>query len=146
MAQQFGNNMGFGSRFKLNQAYIPSIGDINANLQLPQMAGPNGQPSFGASQGMAQPTPSLMDIGQAQQAQPGGLMGFGNNQDAMMGAGGGGPNYAALAQGLAGMLGKQGGGGEEGGQQVPEPPPSPILQGRPNGKLDELLARYNITL
>lgn len=142
MAMQLGN-MGFGGRFDLSQPYQPSLQGLGGMQPgMVNLGGPNGMPGFGASQGMAQPTPSLMDIGQAQQSQPGSLMGFGNNQDGMM-AGGGGVNWAGAAQGLLGMLGSKQGGGE--GEQAPPPPPSPILQGRPNGKLDELLARYGIS-
>lgn len=141
MAMQLGN-MGFGGRFDLSQPYQPSLQGLDGMRPgMVNLGGPNGMPAFGASQGMGQQMPSLMDIGQAQQSQPGSLMGFGNNQEGMMGAGAG-PNYAGLAQGLMGMLGsKQGGEGE----QAPPPPPAPILQGRSNGKLDELLARYGIS-
>lgn len=143
MAMQMGN-MGFGSRFDLNKAYAPSLQGMDGLQPGMVNLGPNGMPGFGASAAGAggfQPTPSLMDLGQAQQAQPGSMMGFGDTSGMM--AGGGGTDWAGAAQGLLGMLGSKQGGGE--GEQAPPPPPSPILQGRSNGKLDELLARYGIS-
>lgn len=158
MAQQ---NMGFGQRFKLDQAYSPTLqaqqlgqqgmvqlqptamGMMPPQMQAPQQAGPNGMPAFGASGD--QQRPSLLDVGMAQQQQPGGLLGMGNNTGEFAGAGNpaAGPNWGgAIQQGL-GLLSQGQGGGEE--SPGPQAPPAPTLRMPQNDKLQRLLAQYNIT-
>jgi len=160
MAQQ---NMGFGQRFKLGEAYSPTLQDARFGqqgmvqlqptamgmapqmMQAPQQAGPGGMPAFGVPGQQQQPNPSLLDVGLAQQQQPGGLLGFGNNTAEMTGAGAGAsPNWGgAISQGL-GLL-AQGQGGEEAGPTAPLNPGAGIIRAPQNDKLQRLLAQYNIT-
>lgn len=137
------SNMGFGQRFQLGQAYSPTLD--NANFGQQGMV--NLQPTAMGVQGLQmQGKPSLLDVGLAQQQQPGGLVGFGNNTGGMMGVqGGGGTNWAGLAQQGLGLL-SQGMGGDSGGEQpqAPPPPGAGILRAPQNDKLQRLLAQYGI--
>lgn len=147
MAQQ--QNMGFGERFKLGQAYSPTLQNLRAGqqgmVQLQPTAMGVAPPMMQAPQ--QQPNPSLLDVGLAQQQQPGGLLGFGNNTAEMTGAGAGAsPNWGgAISQGL-GLLAQGAGGGEEAaGPAAPPVPGAGIIRAPQNDKLQRLLAQYNIT-
>lgn len=133
-------NMGFGQRFQLGQAYSPTL----ANASFGQQGMVNLQPTAMGAQGLQAGRPSLLDVGLAQQQQPGGLLGFGNNTGQMMGVEGGSPNWgAAITQGL-GLL-AQGAGGDQ--PQAPLPPPTPgagVIRAPQNDKLQRLLSQYGI--
>lgn len=139
-------NLGFGERFKLDQAYSPTLAQANytpgmLDLPIASQATPASVP--GAMQPAYQPQPSQLDVGLAQQQNPGSMMGMGNNMQQFTGAQQSGPTQGQMQQ-----LGQMGQGLLAQATQQPEAPvpqmnPGIGVTGR-NDALQQLLARYGI--